>query len=171
MENGTERKKCLAYVTLLFETRLTMYRSLLYVKMDARYKRRTKRVQEVWRKKKRKENNVEIIRNFWKNETWIIRSATGDIMFLTFVKRSKMTSLLGRGVPIASSYVIYMENPKLLTIDHNIQLVGLFFSINEYVSTCLRWKGYNWQKVKTSGHSHFLYLASEIYNIHVQSMS
>ena len=31
-----------AYDTLLFKARLTMYRSLLYVKMNARYKRKTK---------------------------------------------------------------------------------------------------------------------------------
>ena len=39
--NGMEN--FLAYVTLFFKTRLTIYRSLLYVKIDARYKRRTKK--------------------------------------------------------------------------------------------------------------------------------
>ena len=38
--NGLEIKP--AYVTRLFETRLTTYCSLLYVKMDARYKLKTK---------------------------------------------------------------------------------------------------------------------------------
>ena len=41
--NGTEN--LLAYVTVIFKTRLTIYRSPLYVNMDARYKRKTDHVE------------------------------------------------------------------------------------------------------------------------------
>ena len=37
-----EPENFLAYVTLLFKAQLTIYRLLLYVKMDTRYKRKTK---------------------------------------------------------------------------------------------------------------------------------
>ena len=40
--NWNRTENFLAYVTLLLKTRLTIYRSPLYVKLDARYKRNTK---------------------------------------------------------------------------------------------------------------------------------
>ena len=50
------KENFLAYVNLLFEARLTIYRSSLYVKMDARYKRKTPGL-----KKKEKEKEKEIV--------------------------------------------------------------------------------------------------------------